>query len=80
MERSNSDFDVKWATMQFYGNNHNSQSDRWIRLKFYVEYPNIFFYLELKFQVNQSSERHHNTSQQRLYFVIYFLLTCGLPI
>jgi hypothetical protein len=80
MERSNSDFDVKWATMQFYGNNHNSQSDRWIRLKFYVEYPNIFFYLELKFQVNQSSERHHNTGQQRLYFVIYFLLTCGLPI
>jgi hypothetical protein len=32
--RSNSDFDVKCATIQFYGNNHNSQSDRWIELKF----------------------------------------------
>jgi len=28
-ERSNSDFDVKCATIQFYGNNHNSQSDCW---------------------------------------------------
>jgi len=27
-ERSNSDFDVKCATIHFYGNNHNSQSDR----------------------------------------------------
>ena len=26
-ERSNSDFDVKYATIQFYSNNHNSQSD-----------------------------------------------------
>jgi predicted RNase H-like nuclease (RuvC/YqgF family) len=32
--RSNSDFDVKCATIQFYSNNHNSQSDRWIELKF----------------------------------------------
>jgi hypothetical protein len=30
-ERSNSDFDVKCETNQFYGNNHNSQSDRWIK-------------------------------------------------
>jgi hypothetical protein len=27
-ERSNSDFDVKSASIQFYGNSHNSQSDR----------------------------------------------------
>jgi hypothetical protein len=27
--RSNSDFDVKSATIQFYSNSHNSQSDRW---------------------------------------------------
>jgi len=32
-ERSNSNFDVKYATIQFYGNSHNSQSDRWIELK-----------------------------------------------
>jgi hypothetical protein len=35
-ERSNSNFDVKCATIQFYGNSHNSQSDLWIELKFYV--------------------------------------------
>jgi len=37
-ERSNSDFDVKSASIQFYGNSHNSQSDRWIELKVYMEY------------------------------------------
>ena len=31
-KRSNSDFDVKCATIQFYGNSHNSQSDLWIEL------------------------------------------------
>jgi len=34
--RSNSDFDVESAPIQFYGNSHNSQSDHWIELKFYV--------------------------------------------
>ena len=32
--RLNSDFDVKCATMQFYGNSHNSQFDCWIELNF----------------------------------------------
>jgi len=44
-ERSNSDFDVKCATISFYGNSHNSQSDRWIELKFYVEFHDTFSYL-----------------------------------
>jgi len=35
--------------------------------------PNILSYLGLNFQVNQSSERHHNTSQQRLYEFCYLL-------
>jgi len=35
--RSDSDFGVKSATVQVYGNNHNSQIDRWIRLKCYVD-------------------------------------------
>ena len=39
--RSNSDFDVKCAAIQVYSNNYNSQSDRWIELKIYVESPNI---------------------------------------
>jgi hypothetical protein len=30
--RSNSDFDLKSAPIQFYGNSHNSQSDRLIEL------------------------------------------------
>jgi len=70
-ERSNSDFDVKCATIQFYGNSHNSQSDRWIDLNFYVQSPNMFSYLGIKFQVNQSSGRHRNTGQQRLYEFCY---------
>jgi hypothetical protein len=57
-ERSNSNFDVKCATIQFYGNSHNSQSDRWIELKFYVESPDMFSYLGVKLKVNRSSGRH----------------------
>jgi hypothetical protein len=70
-ERSNSDFDVKSAPIQFYNNSHNFQSDRWIELKVYVESPES--YLGLKFQVNQSLERHQNTGQQRLYEFCYLL-------
>jgi hypothetical protein len=59
-ERSNSDFDVKCATIQFYRNSHNSQSDRWFELKFYVESPDMLFYRVLKFHVNWGSGRHQN--------------------
>ena len=41
-KRSNSDFDIKYATIQFYGNIHNVQSDRWIALTFYVKSPDMF--------------------------------------
>jgi hypothetical protein len=71
--RSNSDFDVESAPIQFYGNSHNSQSDHWIKLNFYVESPDMFSYLGLKFQVNRSSERHQNTGQHRLYEFCYLL-------
>jgi hypothetical protein len=37
--------DVKCATVQFHDNNHNYQSDCWIRLKVYVESPNMLSYL-----------------------------------
>jgi hypothetical protein len=57
--RSNSDFDVKCATIQVYSNSHNS--------------PDMFSYLWLKFQVNQSSRRHRNRGQQRLYEFCYLL-------
>jgi hypothetical protein len=39
-----------------------------------VESHEIFSYLGLKIQVNQSLERHHNTSQQKLYEFCYLLL------
>ena len=71
--RSNSDFDVKSASTQFYGNSHNSQSNRWIELTFYMENPNMFSYLRLQFQINQSSGRHHNTGQKMLYEFCYLL-------
>jgi len=72
-ERTNSDFDIKCATIQFYDNSHNSQSDCWIELKFYMKSPDMFSYLGLKFQVNWSSGKHHNTGQQRLYDFCYLL-------
>jgi hypothetical protein len=61
-KQSDSDFDVKCATVQFYGNNYNSQSDRWIRLKTYIESFDMFSYLRLTFQVNRSSKSHGNTT------------------
>jgi hypothetical protein len=71
--RSNSDFDVKSAPIQFYGNSHNSQSGRWIELQVYVESPDMLSYFNLKFQVNCSLGRHRNTGQQRLYEFCYLL-------
>jgi hypothetical protein len=72
-ERSNSDFDVKCATIQLYGNSHDSQSDRWIELKVYMKSPDMLSYRGLKFQVNRSLGRHLNTGQQRLYEFYYLL-------
>jgi hypothetical protein len=73
-KQSDSYSDVKCATVQFYGNSHNSQSDRWIRLNLYVESPDMFSYIGLKFQVDRSSGRHFNTGPQRLYEFCYLLL------
>jgi hypothetical protein len=39
--RSDLDFGVKCATIHVYSKSHNSQSDRWIRLKVYVASPNM---------------------------------------
>jgi len=41
-----SDSEVKCAIVQVYDNSYNSQSDRWIGLKCYVESPNMLSYLE----------------------------------
>ena len=72
--RSDSEFGIKNTTVQVYENSHpNSRSDHWIKVIFYVDSPDMFFYLGLKLQVNRSSGRHHNTSQQRLYEFCYLL-------
>ena len=47
--RSDSDFGIKNATVQVLGNSHNSRSDHWIKVIFYVDSPDMFFYLGLKF-------------------------------
>jgi len=62
-ERSNSDSDVKCATIQFYGNTHNSQFDRWIELKCYVKSADMLSYLGVKVQVNRRLRRHPKTGQ-----------------
>ena len=69
--RSDSDFGVKSATIQVYGNSHKSQSDHWIELILYVDSPDMFYYLGLKIQVNRISGRNRNTGQRRLYGFYY---------
>jgi hypothetical protein len=71
--RSDSDFGVKSTTVQVYGNYYNSQSDRWIELRFYLDSPDMLSYYGLRFQVNQSSGKHPNTGQKRLYEFCYLL-------
>jgi hypothetical protein len=71
--RSYSDFSVKSTTVRVYGNSYNSQSDRWIEINFYVDSPDMLSYYWLRFQVNRSLGRHHNTCQQRLYEFCYLL-------
>ena len=72
-KQSYSDSDIKNITIQFHGNSPNSQSDHLIGRNFYMEAPDMFFYFRLKFQVNQSTGRHCNTGQQRLYEFCYLL-------
>ena len=75
------DFGIKNATVQVHGNNYNFQSDCWIRVIFYVDSPNMFYYLGLKIR---SIEVREGTAilvnEGCTNFVIYFHLTCGLPI
>jgi hypothetical protein len=51
-KQSDSDYDVKCASVQFYDKSYNSQSNNWIRLQFYMTSPPKFSYRGLKFQVN----------------------------
>jgi hypothetical protein len=51
-KQSDSDSDVKCVTVQFHNNNHRSQFDRWIELKFNMGSPDMFSYLGLNFQIS----------------------------
>ena len=79
--RSDSDFGVKSAAVQVHGNSHNPQSDRWIGLIFYMDSPDMFYSLGLKIKsiwVRKGTAILVNGGCTN--FVIYFHLTCGLPI
>jgi hypothetical protein len=47
--RSDSDFGVKFCTIQFYTIEHNFKSNNWIELKLYQKIPEVFFYVEVTF-------------------------------
>jgi hypothetical protein len=53
------DFDIKCVTIQFYSNSHNSQSNRWIELKFYMGSP----------MMRTSWSHGHTTHKQRHQFL-----------
>jgi hypothetical protein len=44
-ERSDSDFGVKYHTVQFYTIEHNSKSNHWIELKLYQKIPKVLLYI-----------------------------------
>ena len=46
-KQSDLDADVKCTTIQFYNNSHNFQSGRWIRLKSYMESPDILPWVKI---------------------------------
>jgi hypothetical protein len=58
--RSNSDFGVKFSTVQFYTIEHNFKSNHWIKLKLYQKIPKVFVYAGVHFQGNPYSERISN--------------------
>jgi hypothetical protein len=71
--RSNSDFGLKFYTIQFYVIEHNFKSNCWIELKLYQKISEVFVYVRVNFQVNACSERTCNIGQNRLYKFCYLL-------
>jgi hypothetical protein len=70
------DFDVECTIVQFHSDNHNSQFDRWIGLKFYLESPDRLSYLGLNFQIRVQEDITILVNRGCTNFVIYFILTC----
>ena len=55
--RSDSDFGVKFSTIQFYAIEYNSKSNRLIKLKLYQKISEVLVYIGVTFQMNRSSQR-----------------------
>jgi hypothetical protein len=71
--RSDSDFGVKFSTVQFYTIEHNFKSNRWIELKLYQKIPEVFVYVGVHFQENSCSEKTSNIGPNKLYEFCYLL-------
>ena len=71
--RSDLDYGIKNFTVQFYTIEHNSKSNSWIKLKLYQKISDVFVYVGVNFQVNRSSGRTCDISQNRLYKFCYLL-------
>jgi hypothetical protein len=71
--RSDSDFGIKFSTVQFYAIEHNSKSNYWLELKLYQTIPEVFFYVGVNVQVNRSLEMTCDIGQNRLYEFCYLL-------
>jgi len=47
--RSDSDFSIKFSTVQFYTIEHNSKSNYWIEHKLYHKIPEVLVYIGVNF-------------------------------
>jgi len=72
--RSDSDFGVKFSTVQVCAIKHNFKSHRWIELKLYYKSLEVFVYVVVNLQVNRSLEMTCNIGQNRLYEFCNLLL------
>jgi hypothetical protein len=71
--RSDSNFGIKFSTVQFYAIDHYFKFNRWIELKLYQKILEVFFYLEVNIHMNRSSRRTSDMGQNRLYKFCYLL-------
>jgi hypothetical protein len=63
----------KFLIVQFYVIEHNSKSNRWIELKFDMKISEVLVSIWVKFQMNWSSGRICDISQNMLYAFYYLL-------
>ena len=74
VKQSNSNYSVMLLTVQFYVIEHNSQFECQIELIFYKQFPDLLFYIGLKFQFNLISRRFYDRSQK--YNTNFVIICC----